>query len=79
MKLNEALSRRLCELLDEKKMTAYALYTRSGVSQSTISDIKNKNNAAVNVRILFELCEGLGISLQEFFDSPYFSFGTIID
>lgn len=79
MKLNEALSRRLCELLDEKNMTAYALYTKSGVSQSTISDIKNKNNAAVNVRILFELCEGLGISLQEFFDSPYFSFGTIID
>ena len=79
MKLNEALSKRLCELLDEKKLTAYALYTRSGVSQSTISDIKNKNNAAVNVRILFELCEGLGISLQEFFDSPYFSFGAIID
>ena len=79
MKLNEALSRRLCELLAEKNMTAYALYMRSGVSQSTISDIKNKNNAAVNVRILYELCEGLEISLQEFFDSPYFSFGTIID
>ena len=79
MKLNEALSRRLCELLAEKNMTAYALYMRSGVSQSTISDIKNKNNAAVNVRILYELCEGLEISLQDFFDSPYFSFGTIID
>lgn len=79
MKLNEALSRRLCELLDEKGMTAYALYMRSGVSQSTISDIKNKNNTAVNVRILFELCEGLGISLQEFFESPYFSSGNIVD
>ena len=79
MKLNEAISRRLCELLAEKNMTAYALYIRSGVSQSTISDIKNMNNTAVNVRILFELCEGLDISLKEFFNSPYFSFGSIVD
>ena len=79
MKLNEAISRRLCELLAEKNMTAYALYIRSGVSQSTISDIKNMNNTAVNVRILFERCEGLDSSLKEFFNSPYFSFGSIVD
>ena len=79
MKLNEAIARRLCQLLDEKNMTAYGLFIKSGVSQSTISDLKNMNNTGVNVRILFELCEGLGISLGEFFDSPLFAEGNIVD
>lgn len=79
MKLNEAISLRLTELLDERKMSAYELFIRSGVSQATISDLKNMNNQGVNVRILYELCEGLGISLKEFFDSPLFGDGNIVD
>ncbi len=79
MKLNEAISLRLQELLNEKKMTAYKLFSMSGVSQATISDLKNKNNSGVNVRILYELCEGFGIGLSEFFDSPLFEKGNIID
>ena len=31
MKLNEAVSKRLLELLDERKMTQYQLYMKSGV------------------------------------------------
>lgn len=66
MKLKEAISKRLTELLEDKKMTAYGLFIKSGVSQSTISDLKNMNNDGVNVRIIYELCEGLGISLRDF-------------
>ena len=33
MKLNEAVSKRLLELLDERKMTQYQLYMKSGVPQ----------------------------------------------
>ena len=36
MKLNEAVSKRLLELLDERKMTQYQLYMKSGVPKSTI-------------------------------------------
>lgn len=79
MKLNEAISKRLNELLCDKEITAYKLFTRSGVSQSTISDLRNMNNVGVNVSILYELCEGLGISLKDFFDSPLFERGNIID
>lgn len=79
MRLNEAIAKRLCQLLDDKKMTAYGLFLKSGVSQSTISDLKNMNNTGVNIRILFEICEGLGISLREFFDSPLFDDGNIVD
>ena len=79
MKLNEAVSKRLTELLDERKMTAYALFIKSGVSQSTISDLKNMNNSGVNITIIYELCEGLGIGLKDFFDSPLFERENIID
>lgn len=79
MKLNEAIARRLCQLLDERKMTAYGLFIKSGVSQATISDLKNMNNTGVNLRILYEICEGLGISLKEFFNSPLFDEGNIVD
>ena len=79
MKLNEAISKRLNELLCDKEITAYKLFTRSGVSQSTISDLRNMNNVGVNASILYELCEGLGISLKDFFDSPLFERGNMID
>ena len=79
MELKEAISKRLCELLEEKGMTAYGLFSKSGVSQSTISDLKNMNNDGVNVRILFEICEGFDISLLEFFNSPLFDKGNIVD
>lgn len=79
MKLNEAISKRLIELLEEKSMTAYGLFMKSGVSQSTISDLKNMNNGGVNIRIIYELCEGLEISTREFFDSPLFERENITD
>lgn len=79
MKLNEAISIRICQLLDERHLTAYGLFIKSGVSQSTISDLKNMNNNGVNIRILYELCEGFGISLQDFFDSPLFAKDNIVD
>lgn len=79
MNLNEAISERLNELMQERQMTAYRLYIRSGVSQSTISEIKNLKNKGATLKILFELCEGLEIGLVDFFNSPLFERGSIID
>lgn len=72
MKLNQAVSRRLCDLLAEKKMTQYQLYRKSGVPKSTIGNIINCSYDSVKLRILHEMCQGLGIGLDTFFDSPLF-------
>lgn len=72
MKLNEAVSSRLLELLDERGMTAYKLYIASGVPKSTIGNILNCNYESVKLRIIFELCQGLEIDISDFFDSPLF-------
>ena len=72
MKLNEAVSHRLSELLQERNMTQYQLYTRTGVTRGTISNIIICRNKALNLRVLHELCQGLDINLVDFFDSPLF-------
>lgn len=77
MTLAEALSIRLAELMDEKHLTAYRLSMLTGVNQTTIADIKKKRNNSVNLRIVFELCQGLGIGIVEFFDSPLFKTDNI--
>lgn len=79
MTLAEALSLRLSELMEERHLTAYRLSMLTGVSQTTIGHIRHQRNVAVNVRILFELCQGLGIELAEFFDSPLFRTENIPD
>lgn len=79
MSIKEALSIRLTELMNEKGLTAYRLSMLTGVNQTTIGDIKHKRNTAVNVRILFELCQGLGIEIYDFFNSPVFKTENIID
>ena len=72
MLLNEAISRRLTELLREKDMTQYQLYMKSGVPKSTIGNVVNCSYDSVKLRIVHEMCQGLGISICEFFQSPLF-------
>lgn len=77
MTIAEALSVRLTELMNEKRLTAYRLSMLTGVNQTTIADIKKKRNNSVNLRIIFELCQGLGIEIVDFFDSPLFKTDNI--
>ena len=73
MKLNAAVSQRLSELLTEKKMTQYQLFIKSGVPKSTIGNIINCSYESVKLRIIHEMCQGMEISITEFFSSPLFS------
>lgn len=72
MKLNQAISERLAELLREKQMTQYQLYIKSGVPKSTIGNVINCAYDSVKLRVIHEICQGLGIGIPEFFDSPLF-------
>lgn len=72
MRLNEAVSRRLSELLEEKNMTQYQLYVKSGVLKSTIGNIIHCTYDSVKLRVIHELCQGLGIGITDFFNSPLF-------
>lgn len=72
MQLNEAVSKRLTELLRERGMTQYQLYMKSGVPKSSIGNVVNCAYDSVKLRIIHEMCQGLNISISEFFNSPLF-------
>ena len=72
MQLNQAVSVRLKELLQARGMTQYQLYMKSGVPKSTIGNVINCAYDSVKLRIIHELCQGMGISISEFFASPLF-------
>lgn len=73
MKLNEAISARLTELLQERNMTQYQLFMKSGVPKSTIGNVINCAYDSVKLRVIHEMCQGLGIEIVDFFDSPLFA------
>ena len=72
MQLNEAVSKRITELLKERDMTNYQLYIKSGVPKSTIGNLVNCTYDSVKLRVIHEICQGFEISITEFFNSPLF-------
>ena len=72
LQLNQAISKRFCELLTQKNMTQYKLFMKSDVPKSTIGNVINCSYDSIKLRIIHEMCQGLEISLNEFFDSPLF-------
>lgn len=77
MKLNQAISERLSELLKEKQTTEYQLFIRSGIPKSTISNVINCSYDSAKLRIVHEMYQGLGIDIPQFFDSPLFAENNI--
>lgn len=67
-----AVKNRLMLLCEEKRMTINKLASESGVAPSTVKNIlygKSQNPGIVTIKIL---CDGMGISLSDFFNSPEF-------
>ena len=79
MKLNEAVAHRIKELLKERKITQYQLHLKTGVPQSTLSTIMKCSYPSMKLRIIYEICDGLEIGLEEFFNSEVFERENIDD
>ena len=67
-----AVKTRLLRLCDEKRMTIHRLATESAVPPSTIKNVLYGKSRNPGIVMLKMLCDGLGISLIEFFDSEEF-------
>lgn len=79
MILNEALALRIEELLQENKMTQYRLAINSGVTAQSIADIRTQRNKTNALNIVYEIAQGFGLSLKQFFDSPLFEPENLTD
>ena len=63
---------RIIELCNERNLTVNALSNISGVTQSTVNDIVNGTTYNAGIATIKKLCDGLEISVREFFDSELF-------
>lgn len=67
-----AVKNRILYLCEEKRMTINKLATESGVAPSTVKNIlygKSHNPGIVTIKML---CDGMGISLTDFFNTDEF-------
>lgn len=72
MKAKEAVAMRILELCEEKQIAVNSLANLSGVSPSTVYSMLNEKSQNPGVVSIKKLCDGLEISLREFFNSPLF-------
>jgi transcriptional regulator with XRE-family HTH domain len=72
MNTGEALSQRILGLCRERNLSVNRLCTISGVTQSTVNNILSGRNASTTVSTIKKLCDGLEITLGEFFSTPEF-------
>lgn len=72
MDTSTAVRQRILELCAQRGITVNRLATRSGVTQSTVNNIVSGRNHSATVATIKKLCDGLDITLREFFDTPVF-------
>ena len=72
MNTKEAVARRIIELCNERDIAINTLANDSGVSPSTVYSMLNEKSQNPGVVSIKKLCDGLNISLREFFDSDIF-------
>ncbi len=72
MNIGEAVKERILELCRERDISINRLCSMSGVTQSTVNNIISGRNHSATVSTLKKLCDGLGITIEDFFHSPLF-------
>ena len=72
MLIKEAVEKRIFELCKERGIAINALANISGVSPSTVYSILNEKSQNPGVCSIKKICDGLDISIREFFDGGLF-------
>ncbi len=72
MTLTHAIAQRLLQLCQERHLTLNKLSIICGMTQSTLNNIVNTGSKNPTVSTIKKVCDGLDMSLSQFFDSPLF-------
>ncbi len=72
MNVGEAVRERILQLCKEHDISINKLCTVSGVTQSTVNNIINGRNNSTTVSTIKKLCDGLEISVEDFFSNELF-------
>lgn len=72
MTLTEAIQQRIRELCQERNITLNHLSMLCGMTQSTVHNIFARPNNSPTISTIKKICDGLDITLGEFFQTEYF-------
>lgn len=72
MTISEAMSKKIFKICAEKKITINKLASISLLTQSTIQNIVDGNSKNPKLLTIIRICDGLGITLEEFFKDELF-------
>lgn len=72
MAVKDAVAERFLRICSERNIKINELATRSGVTPSTVYSMMDKSRRDVSIVTIKKLCDGLEISLGEFFSTPEF-------
>ena len=72
MNTKEAVAKRILELCEEKHIAINALANISGVAPSTIYSMLNEKSQNPGVVSIKKICDGLEITVRDFFDCDLF-------
>ena len=72
MNIGEAVRERILELCEQRNISINKLCHMSGVTQSTVNNIISGRNNSATVSTIQKLCDGLEITIEDFFHSERF-------
>lgn len=72
MGVKDAVAARFESICRKQRMTVNELASRSGVTPSSVYSMMDPSRRNVSIVLIKKLCDGLDMSLKEFFDSAEF-------
>lgn len=72
MTVKEAVVARFTEVLKERNMRLNELANLSGITPSTVYSMMDEKRKELTINVIKKLCDGLEMTLGEFFSSPIF-------
>ena len=77
MTVNDAVAKRIIQLLAEKKMTQYRLEQLSGIQHGHMQWILGGKSKTVTLSTVMMLAHGFGMTVLEFLDNDIFLFENL--
>ncbi len=74
MRMKEAIVKRFQQLCKERNLKYNELATLSGVTPSTVYSMMDERRKDVSAITVKKLCDGLSISVPDFFNNPLFEY-----
>lgn len=68
----DAVKKRILQLAKDKNMAINKVCSEGGITTSTVNTLLNGQSEYCSVRTIMKVCQGLGISLFDFFNDDLF-------